>query len=295
MVSKLRSLVMAGVVLGLLVVPAFSATVISTTTYNFDASDPVGGTAEFRNQSNALISNTTVTGAASSHLGAGVTDGLLGPFGTSSVGIVTSNQYVAMTITSPGPQFNAITLEFDLWVINSWDGNGWSGQFGTFTADQFQVAVGGSAPSGTSCTSSALCTTFGQSFPGVNQNFGYAPGEGPGRTAGTPGILHTRPASQVSYFTTPGFDSSYTFAGYDVYRINLGTINFGPTNTVTVYFRGLFSGTLQSGNDESWALSRVSYSAIGPDVGEIPEPSTMVLGGLGLALLAFARIRARKS
>lgn len=289
---------MAGLVLGLLVVPAFSATVISTTTYNFDASDPVGGTAEFRNQSNALIGNTTVTGASGSHLGAGGTDGLLGPFGNSTAGIVTQNQVVAMTITSPGPQFNAITLEFDLWVINSWDGNSWtwSGDGSFYSTDQFQVAVGGSVPTGSTCTGSTLCTTFAQNFTGLTQNFGYEPGNGPGRVAGIPGLLHTRPASQTSYFTTPGFDSNYTFAGYDVYRINLGTINFGATNTVTIYFRGLFSGALQGGADESWALSRVSYSAIGPDVsGEIPEPSTMVLGGLGLALLAFARLRARKS
>lgn len=298
MVSTLRSLVMAGLVLGLLIVPAFSATVIPLTTYNFDASDPVAGTAVFVNQSNAPIANTTITGTASSHLGAGGTDGILGPFGNSTVGIVTSNQIVQMTITSTGPAFDAITLEFDLWVFNSWDGTGWtwSGDNTFYSADQFQVAVGGSTPSGSSCVGSPLCTTFAQNQPGLTQNFGYEPNTGPGRVPGIPGQLATRPASASAYFSTPGFDSNYTFSGYDLYRINLGTINLGgPTTSVTVYFRGLFSGALQSGNDESWALSRVSYSATSADVGEIPEPSTVVLGGLGLALLALARVRSRKA
>lgn len=300
MVSTLRSLVMAGVVLGLLVVPAFSATVIATTTYNFDASDPVGGldTAEFRNQSNVLIGNTTLTGTALSHLGAGGTDGVLGPFGNSTVGIVQNNQIVAMTITSPGPAFNAITLTFDLWVFNSWDGDGWTYTGGsvpeTFSADQFQVAIGGASPTGSSCVGSAMCNTFAQEgdFAGLTQNYPVA-----GSLSGT-GSIVTRDRNDSPYFSTTGFNSNlYTGAGYNIYRVNLGTINLGSSvNSVTVYFRGLFSGTLQSGSDESWALGGVTYSAIGPDVnGEIPEPSTMVLGGLGLALLAFARLRARKS
>lgn len=286
---------MAGVVLGLLVIPAYSASVIPTTTYNFDATD-TAVTATFKNAANNTLTNTTLTGTAASHLGAGGTDGVIGPFGNSGVGIVQNNQVVAMTITSGGPSFNAITLSFDLWVLSSWDGNGWiynpplGGAPQTYTPDQFQVAL--TAPTGDTCTGSALCTTFGQAYPGVTQNYGGT------NVAGTTGALVTRPASGGAYFSNSGFGSTYTSNGYALYRIDLGTINLGSSvNSLTVYFRGLFSGTLQLGSDESWALSRVQYSASGPDVigGEVPEPSTIVLGGLGLALLALAKMRKRKA
>lgn len=295
MFGNLRNLVTTGVVLGLLVIPAFSATVIPSTTYNFDASD-TGTTAAFTNGADAVLSNTTLTGTAASHLGAGGTDGVLGPFGNSAVGLVQNNQVVKMTITSPGPSFNAITLSFDLWVMSSWDGNGWvytnpvSGNQETYTPDQFQVAL--TSPSGSSCTGSALCTTFAQDYPGVTQEYG---GSG---SPGTTGAMVTRPFSGSAYFSNAGFGSQYTSNGYALYRIDLGTLNLGSSvNSLTVYFRGLFSGTLQLGTDESWAISRVVYSASAPDVGggEVPEPSTVVLGGLGLALLALAKMRNRKA
>lgn len=294
----LSNLVVAGLVLGLLVIPAFSATVIATTTYNFDASDPVAGTAVFRNGANVVLNNTTLVGTAASHLGAGGTDGILGPFGNSTVGIVQNNQIVAMTITSPGPAFNAITLNFDLWVFNSWDGNGWVYQGVTYTPDQFQVAIGGSTPTGSSCVGSALCTTFAQPFAGLSQSFpGTYTDPATSNNPGMTGASITRSPSGSNYFSNVGFDSNSTFAGYSIYSINLGTINLGtPVTSITIYFRGLFSGSLQTGNDESWGLGRVQYSALGPDVnGEIPEPSTIVLGGLGLALLALAKMRSRKA
>lgn len=296
MLRNARNLVMAGVVLGLLVIPAFSATVIPTTTYNFDASD-TAVTATFKNGANTTLTNTTLTGTAASHLGNGVTDGVLGPFGNSAVGIVKNNQVVKMTLTSPGPSFNAITLSFDLWVFSSWDGNGWiynppgGGAPQSYTPDQFQVAL--TSPSGTTCTGSALCTTFAQSYTGVTQNYGGT------NSPGTTGSLYSRPFSGSNYFSTSGFNNQYTSNGYALYRIDLGTINVGSSVTsLDVYFRGLFSGTLQAGSDESWAISRVQYSASGADVGgggEIPEPSTIVLGGLGLALLALAKMRNRKA
>lgn len=300
MLRNLRYLVTAGAVLGLLAVPAFSATVIATTTYNFDASD-TGTTATFKNGVGGTLTPVTLTGTAASHLGASGTDGILGPFGNSAVGIVQNNQVVQMTITSPGPAFDAITLNFDLWVFNSWDGDGWTynppvGDAQQYTADPFQVAVGGSMPTGTSCVGSALCTTFAQSYSpnGPTQNYG-----GPG-AAGMTGATTSRTTRGVSYFSTTGFTGApaggglYTDAGYAIYNINLGTINLGSSvNSITIYFRGLFSGTLQPGWDESWGLGQVTYSATGPDIGngEIPEPSTIVLGGLGLALLALAKVR----
>jgi len=300
MLRNLRYLVTAGAVLGLLAVPAFSATVIATTTYNFDASD-TGTTATFKNGGGGALTPVALVGTAASHLGAGGTDGILGPFGNTAVGLVQNNQVVQMTITSPGPAFNAITLNFDLWVFSSWDGNGWTyhpptGPDQVYSADPFQVAVGGAMPTGTSCAGSALCTTFAQSYSpnGPTQDYGGA--NSPGMT----GATVTRTTRGTSYFSNPGFTGSapggglYTDAGYAIYNINLGTINLGSSVTsLTIYFRGLFSGNLQPGWDESWGLGRVQYSATGPDVGngEIPEPSTIALGGLGLALLALARLR----
>lgn len=304
MLRNLRYLVTAGAVLGLLAVPAFSATVIATTTYNFDASD-TGTTATFKNGGGGALTPVALVGTAASHLGAGGTDGILGPFGNSAVGLVQNNQVVQMTITSPGPAFNAITLNFDLWVFNSWDGDGWTythsdGVSHYYTPDQFQVAVGGSMPSGQSCTGSALCTTFAMDYsdPALHQSYG-----GP-NSAPMTGAATTRPGSNSPYFQNPGFGmgpggsaggtAPYTERGYAIYNINLGTLNLGsPVTSLTIYFRGLFSGELQTGWDESWGLGRVQYSATGPDVGngEIPEPSTIALGGLGLALLALARLR----
>lgn len=284
MFRNLRNLAMSGLVLGLLAFPAFSAVVIPTTTYNFDSSDPA-----WKNGVNSVITPTTLTGNANSHLGAGGTEGILGPFGNSTSGIVQNNQIVSLTLTSPGPAFNAVTLEFDLWIFNSWDGNGQTFGGVPFTPDYFQVALGTTAPTGSTCTGSAFCATFGEAS--ATQTWPTA--GSPGRS----GNLASRPASESPYFSTPGFNTSlYTFSGYDVYRINLGTINLGQDVTsITIYFRGLFSGTPQAGNDESWALGRAAVSAIGPDVSGIPEPSTIVLGGLGLALLGLAKMRSRKA
>ncbi|MDZ7637910.1 MAG: PEP-CTERM sorting domain-containing protein [Bryobacterales bacterium] len=217
------------------------------------------------------------------------------------MGLVQSNNIVAMTITSPGPAFNAITLNFDLWIFNTWDGDGWTYPVNNefFSADQFQVAVGGSTPTGSSCVGSNLCTTFAQAQDGLTQSWPQPdptnPNIGPNQPGRT-GDIASRGASTVDYFSTAGFGVGYTGSGYDIYRINLGTINLGSSVTsVTVYFRGLFSGDLQQGWDESWGLGRVQYSATSPDVdGEIPEPSTIALGGLGLALLALAKMRNRK-
>lgn len=156
---------------------------------------------------------------------------------------------------------DALTLDFDLYIIESWDGNGPSGG----GADYFGVEIDGTQ---------VLYTNFAQ-YVGRNTqaypNNGGALGDG-GTFAPKTGAYAQ---NHLGYGTGNFGDSTY--------RISLTLAHDAPY--ATVRFTSLQS---QSLSDESWGLDNVSVS-----ITPVPEPSAwaMLAGGLGLIGTLAARRR----
>lgn len=287
MFRRLASSVLAVGVLGMLAVPAYSATQVFQNTWNFDATDSGANPDFFKTGAvNTPAASTTFTAGANTHLAPGTHDGLLGPYGNTAGLEPLAFQSPGVHVTVGSGSYNAVTISFQLWVINTWDGNNTAGGLGP---DYFQVGVssGGAgsfvAPV-TACggSSSVFCESFAngagsQSYSGAAAYNGYGQGSGT-------------------------FGNTLAPSGYSIYNITLTEVPVTPVGgQITVFFAGWQN---QSSSDESWALSNVSITGLlvdgngpgpGPGPGEIPEPSTMVLGGLGLAFIAFASKKFRKS
>jgi len=158
------------------------------------------------------------------------------------------NEITVLTLTGL-PLHSAVTVSFDLYIIQSWDGNVSPGP------DFWQLNVGGPPV--------LLDTTFGiaqgpQSYPGDY------PDSYPART----GAVENN---------TLG----YPFYGDSVYHLTFTFPNTIPEKT-TLVLDFLASG-LQNIEDESWGLDNVRVS-VEPTV--IPLPSTLLLLGSGLVGLA---------
>jgi hypothetical protein len=169
----------------------------------------------------------------------------------------------------------SLSIEFDLYVIQSWDGDGPEGG----TPDVWTLAVSGGPV--------LLHTTF--------SNFTEMPGV-PTRTQDYPGTYDDVPdgatnaaktgaveSDTLGYF--PGF---LDFPGGDsVYHLSFGFLH--SASSVTFSFTGSGNGFSGVG-DESWGLDNVRVSDDN-GVAPIPEPGTCVLLGAGLVALARRRRR----
>jgi hypothetical protein len=169
------------------------------------------------------------------------------------------NQAVVLRLLNL-PLHVSATLDFDLYVIRSWDGN--IGQFGG--PDIFGVSDSTNSLSFQSTFSNnwPFGSQFNQAFPGV-----YPGGVFPSQA----GAVETQTLGYIFDANPVG-----TVPMDAVYHLNFTFAHSDPA--LTIFFE---AQNLTSLADESWGLDNVSVS-----VSVIPEPSSAALLLAGLTLLA---------
>ena len=166
-----------------------------------------------------------------------------------------SNETVLLTLGSLVPH-SALILSFDLYVIQSWDGNGESEPpFGQFGIDIFNLNVDNNAL--------LLDTTF-RNVPFPSQSF---PDTYTGDYNTTP---HNDPRTGAVANNTLGYPVDFPHFGDAIYHFEFPFSN--ADSTVQLSFSGI---GLQEVWDESWGLDNVRVNIV-------PEPSTLMLFTLGL-------------
>jgi hypothetical protein len=177
------------------------------------------------------------------------------PFGARSFLGEFGNQQVSLSLSNLAVH-SSVLLEFDLYLIRSWDGSS-AGTAFDYGDDHFKLAVSGGA--------TLLDKTFSNGNP-AGQSFG--------------------PLANNPYYTGASETYSLGYVFYDgiqqtsqvmdsVYRLSF---NFAHSGDMLAFD---FSGYgLQSMEDESWGLDNVRVSVV-------PEPTTLPMLGAGLALVAW--------
>ena len=188
-----------------------------------------------------------------------------------------SNDNVKLSLAGLGVH-NKVTVSFDVYVINSWDGNGPLGNF-CCGPDLFGVSLANVTPG----SASGLLTTFSNlnandrsDIPAIGVLQSY-----PNAFPNLPGSLPFTGAAEVG---TLGYDFFGGGAGDDdsVYHISL---TFDHTlSSLELSFFGL---GLQDLDDESWGLDNVTVSTTAP----VPLPAPALL--LGASVLGLVGMRRR--
>lgn len=298
MIKRFAFSVVAVMVMCLLAIPAYSATTVFSHNWNFDASDAFLGNPDFYRFHPDLPGVNAAATSTWTSQNLSQTEGLLGPFGNTqsffTAPLASQARGVYVTIGTPlGAAFNSVTISFQLWALNSWNGNDTS-----FGPDHFQVGIstGGAAlfnaPT-SACGVGAGSTSI--ACPTI-ANDGWT-----GSVAPTTVVA---PADK-GFFQDPALaQQGIAENGFSIYDFTFTVPVTTTNNQVTIWLAGWQD---QETFNESWALSRFSVTALSGENGgggngggnggggEIPEPSTMALGGLGLMLLAFARRKASKA
>ena len=173
------------------------------------------------------------------------------------------NETVSLSLSGLSP-YNSVLLEFDLYLIRSWDGSS-TGTTYDYGNDAFKVSVAGGPV--------LLDETFANGNP-AGQSYGPSP-LNPYHTGATEtyslGYVFHDGIQQTSQVMDSVYRLSFMFAS--------------NADLLTLDFTGY---GLQGIEDESWGLDNVRVSAV-------PEPgvaATMALGALALAWRTRRRPRA---
>lgn len=183
------------------------------------------------------------------------------PFGARTFLGEFGNETVSLTLSGLSA-YNSLLLEFDLYLIRSWDGSS-SGTAFDYGNDAFKVWLGDGTV--------LLDGTFSNGNP-AGQSYGPLPLN----------AYHTGAAETYSlgFEFYDGIQQSSQVMD-SVYRMNFAFAS--NTELLTLNFTGY---GLQGLADESWGLDNVRVSAV-------PEASSATLMGLGLLALAWRTRRRR--
>jgi hypothetical protein len=182
------------------------------------------------------------------------------PFGPRTFLGEFGNDTVSLSLSGLAP-YNSVLLEFDLYLIRSWDGSSAGTPF-DYGNDSFKVAVGGGPI--------LLDATFSNGNP-AGQSFGPS--------ANNPYHTGATETYSLGYWFYDGIQQSGQVMD-SVYRLSF--MFASNADQLTLNFSGY---GLQGGDDESWGLDNVRVSAV-------PEPNAATLIGLGMLALAW-RMRRR--
>lgn len=146
------------------------------------------------------------------------------------------------------------TVEFDLYVIGSWDGKGKQAQNGNFQANVFQVAY--RCGSGNAAVVPLFTTTFSNQLT-VQQDFPLAYGLG-GNKATTGSVA----VDALGYRDHPELSSTPVFRSFGdaTYHLSYTITNECGNVAPTFVFSSTAPGQ-QSNYDESWGLDNISMRA----------------------------------
>ena len=171
------------------------------------------------------------------------------------------------TLTLTGlPSHSSVTVGFDLYIIQSWDGNGPQGG----GVDGWGLTENGN---------SLLNTTFANFTGGNTQDFVSQANPNGGPAAPRTGQFDS---NHLGYGTGDFGDATYRF----LYTFN------DPSSTLALAFTSFQN---QGPGDEGWGLDNVTVSVTPTATDATPEPgSVALLTGLGAAGFALRR-RFRKS
>lgn len=184
------------------------------------------------------------------------------PFGARSFLGEFGNENVSLSLSNLAAH-SSVLLEFDLYLIRSWDGSSAGTEF-DYGDDHFKVAVNGGT--------TLLDETFSNGNP-AGQSFGPQ--------ASNPTFTGASETYSLGYVFYDGIQQSSQVMD-SVYRLSFSFAHSGDTLALD------FSGYgLQGPEDESWGLDNVHVSVV-------PEPAALPMLAAGLALVGWA-VRRRHS
>lgn len=153
-----------------------------------------------------------------------------------------------LVLTTPAahPKY---ALDFDLYIIGSWDGKGKQAQQGAFLANIVEI---GYRCSGSPTIHPLYSTTFSNQLT-VQQDYPQAFGLG-GNKAGTNSIAK----DALEYVTRPDLSSTPLFRSFGDVSYRLSFAGDNPcVNAAVSFVWGTSNPTQQSMHDESWGLDNV--------------------------------------